>query len=241
MTNQTNGTGKNYIWRYISFAKFADMAIHNRLFFSRLKFLQDEYEGKIGKNSEKNIKDFAKFLKLRQPHQDESQLINALTQAEIFSNSEIESMIYANCWHINSIESAIMWASYCQSNESVCIKADLEKIQHCLPTFTFYSPLQYVDIDEEDKVYSMQRFLKKQKEFSDEAELRLFTRFLHGREDQNAKIIPTGMYVNIFSFDFVEEIILHPTANPWFEQLEQFPLRFGHTQRVRGSSSTLVG
>ncbi len=127
LTNVLDTFNKNYdpekrIWRYMSFAKFADLVHNRRLFFARPQSFQDrdKFEGGFGAMSEVKKDQIAKGGYKGLSYEECRASIERL---EKDTRNILNTEFYVNCWHVNDHENALMWDAYCSISESLCIQS----------------------------------------------------------------------------------------------------------------------
>jgi DUF2971 family protein len=201
------------LWRYMSFLKVVDLLQRRSLWFTRLDYFQDPYEG---------------FL---------PEIITRLSTGEnstVFQQFQYENwrkMACANCWYMSDYESAAMWDLYSKDG-GIAITSRVSRLEQCFPldldvgSFGLYgNAVKYVDFektkletfDAQGAVIRAQELHCKRKSFEHEREYRLTLRL---EEDEAKKDIP-GKFVPVALDKLIERIYVSPTAPAWVAEVVQ--------------------
>ena len=164
------------LWRYMDFTKFLSLLEDEGLFFSRVDYFDDRFEGSYPRANEE-IRAAAygnERLRKSMPFLVESWRI-------LMKQARKETMI--NCGHMNECESAAMWKLYSKSNEAVCVQSTYERLHQCLDEKTYIGEVRYIDYNTEyiSEWNSFDAYLHKRRSFAHERELRAIT-ILPGEE-----------------------------------------------------------
>ena len=136
------------VWRYMTLAKFLSMLATRQMWFSSLEELTktDPHEGglalpnyrhrrvlSVEELSEKELQELdidpRAALKDRQ---DAFQNYRILQEYHVRRRERYRRAMFINCWHMNSGESAAMWAAYAPGGESVAIVSTYRSLSLCL-------------------------------------------------------------------------------------------------------------
>lgn len=207
------------IWRYMAMSKFLDLLVNQRLYFNRLDFFDDKFEGIWPSNSIVSSDERQRIDREIKQKKLDGCLAENVQPVEYSTHCA-----FANCWYVGALESAAMWRLYSDSNDSIAIKVKspqlVNAVKECLKNFKNTSVLWKVDlveyVDYHDETTHHQHKEKwpcflKHKSYEHEKELRAV---ILGK--RNVDGLVRGIYVPINISEFVEEIIVSPYASPWF-------------------------
>lgn len=121
------------IWRYVEFWKLKDLVQTGELYFRRADKLDDEHEGlppseyeRVLNLSRHELNDIAK----RDHH--------------IGSLAQFRQSFYVNCWHLDTGETATMWARYGKDGVAIVSRYDLLKqVLHSLSDKVMVGLIRY--------------------------------------------------------------------------------------------------
>ncbi len=214
-------------WRFMSLGKFVSVVTTSTLWLCSVEALQknDPFEGSLSN---------ANFDYLRSLGADDSKLRTALG---IDENRPIEPYarrsvtpevqeercinnarsVYANCWHLNEHESAVLWSVYAGSGEGVCVKSSIGRIKSSLSDVTeqvYIGKVRYLNYDTElvDMGHIYNLVLSKRMSYKAEDELRIFVYlppFAYGRQ--------CGISVACDTSALIDEVLVSPTSEKWYE------------------------
>jgi hypothetical protein len=117
------------VWRYLDLAKFVWLLENQKLYLSRLDFLNDPHEGSTPK-----LLAALRDQEFRQLGAD--QLVVDLPKI----NEQSRRSLYVSCWHLGDGESEAMWRLYCPGSNGVAIQTSYRK----LATSVDYDPFLYI-------------------------------------------------------------------------------------------------
>jgi hypothetical protein len=121
----------------MDFTKFYWMIAKRALFFTRLKYLEDKYEGvqtEISYESWRRTVERQVNAGQRGPSMKiEMDRINHIINVNKGHAATCKDNVCVNCWHCNEYESTAMWRLYLLSNEGVAIKSTADKLITSLP------------------------------------------------------------------------------------------------------------
>lgn len=220
------------IWRYLDFQKFVALLETESLWFSRIDYLDDPYEGStprgdsafwdsvIGSNPEKT--DVAEYNR------------DAIRRFVRMSREAT----YVNCWHVNERESAAMWYLYSKDGSSVAIKSSYPRLRSVLMPEIQIGMVRYIDYEAESIPFGniLNYFMHKRRSFDHERELRALIWML-GEDmkkiENEIELTETGINIEVSLDELVAEVVLAPESPPWFESLvKNVVLRYGRTMEV---------
>ena len=210
------------VWRYLEISAALDTLVRNRLRFTQVNSLDDQWEGRRGPASRKTLDD----------------LENALAQHSGISfpnysmrygleETNLRYNNYISSWTTNSPDSMIMWLAYTKTSSSVALGSTIEKLHKGLVEDPLVGTIGLVDYVNQNtdppKGYGLdpqEELFRKRKAFSFEGEVR----FLINKEfdpDHNGPNLadrPTYHFENILR-GTISTLIVHPNAPEEFELL----------------------
>lgn len=138
-------------------------------------------------------------------------------------NKQYKEWIDVSCWHANMHESMAMWKIYGESESSVCIVTNLEKIKSSITPPDGYkiiiAKVEYIshDTDSFKIQHELAPFMHKSNFYTYEQEVRLIgynplCKFKEKRPD-------FGIKVNLDIINLIQEIRVSPYAPNWFFEL----------------------
>jgi hypothetical protein len=203
------------IWRYIDFTKFVSLLDQKALFFPRVSYLEDKYEGLYPRMfTDENAEMYSSI-----PPEYREQVLKAFLN----KSKQIRNFMLVSCWHINDHESAAMWKMYLKSNEGIAIQSTFGRLKESFKDYkdqdVHIGKVQYIDYEREsistDNI--LQAYMHKRKSFEYENELRvLVTEF---NDWKQAEPSDTGRFIPVDLEGMIENIYVCPQAPPWFSDL----------------------
>lgn len=210
---------KTTIWRYMDFTKFVALLETKSLFFSRLDLLGDNFEGSYTKPHQDA------FKRLLSDQQQHAQQINI--------NKMNLTYMFVSCWHMSEHENDALWKIYAPHNNAVAIKTSYAKL-HDLP-YVKAGLITYRDYEKEILEVPVLEAcaMTKRHCFEYEQEVRALVwkqNITHiCKEGKSyAQFHPntiTGIPISLNLSDFLERIVVSPTAAEWFFELVKKMLR----------------
>jgi len=165
------------VWRYTSFTKFLSILDKQALYFSRLDYLGDPFEGSVTladrDSRNRSIETAAKLWEnLNVPYN-----VEEYKQMHSKVNEDERQLFFINCWHINENESSAMWNIHSKNDEGIAIQSTFKRLCESFKEFDrniWIGKVKYVDYLNESipDSNSLNRFLCKRKSFEHEAEIR---------------------------------------------------------------------
>ncbi len=203
-------------------AKLLDLIQSSSLYFPRADHLGDPFEGSITKATQQNrqlVTDM--FVRHGTP--------NAYKLPWTFSEALIQARTqnYVSCWHMNSVESAAMWAQYATHSTSIAIQSSFARLVNSLQHATadvYIGTVQYTDYDK-DFISEDNQFvplLHKRLSYSYENELRAVVWLTQKQSELlgvNPSEKPNGIKVAVDLTKFVSIIYVSPLAPQWFAEV----------------------
>ncbi len=229
------------VWRYLTFPKFVNMISFRALWFCRLRYLTDEFEGTMPRKTFASTnEEYAKSKTVFTSPEFHRQIDEMATR----NVEDGRSLTAVNCWFIDEDESERMWNEYVGSTEGVVVKSTVRKIWES--TFlrsdcSFIGRVNYVDYDEHDMDIHKggqaheRAFLKDRAKFQHEKELRITTLNMRTPacvDSLGAPLTPenlagigannfdaAGLNVRFKLNSLFDTIVVAPGASDWFYNL----------------------
>jgi hypothetical protein len=234
------------IWRYMPFSKFISLITYQALWFSKLKILEDEFEGKMPTQTR---------LAMNHDHQkyktifSEEYLHKQLDEMASKNEEDGRELIVANSWFFGENESERMWREYVCTHDKIPTTEGLaiKSTPRILLKNVFMlgddhmGKVRYVDF----KTHKMTRyeanqaieraFLKDSTQFNHEQELRLATMFfkrpycvrMDGKPYTTEEVEGVnmnnfenpGLYIGVRIDTLFTDIVMAPGAPKWLYNL----------------------
>jgi len=229
------------VWRYLTFPKFISMISYGALWFCRLDYLKDEFEGVM---PYKTVSEMKKENERWKPVFSKPELQKQLDEMPKRNVEDGKVLTAVNCWFLGVNESLQMWNDYVGAPEGVVVKSTIRKVRDSvyLPSeMSFIGKVKYVDFDKyemstyEGSQAHHRAFLKDRNHFDHENEIRMQTMNLRspacldpfGRPLSREDIIGKGMnnldepglHVRVDLNNLFDTIITAPGAQKWFINL----------------------
>jgi hypothetical protein len=243
------------IWRYTSFIKFLSLISRKALYFSRLDYLGDPFEGSLPvadfENMRKGIEKAAELwekMNVEYDPKDYKEMNSRIHQDE-------RQIFFVNCWHLNENESSAMWDIYSEKDEGIAIQSTFKRLRDCFRGFDrtiWIGKVKYIDYNKESipDNNSLNKFLCKRKSFEYEGELRAIIQpldpgleipyhILEAIEKilQKQGVSTRGIYVDVDLENLIEKIYLSPLAEEWYlELIESILSKYNLDIKVEQSS-----
>jgi hypothetical protein len=224
------------VWRYMPFSKYISLLTYQALWFSKLKILEDKFEGMMPPPTKKSMQSkFDDWKKVIPPN-----LHCQLDQMAPRNEQDSRELLVVSCWFLDESESERMWNEYGGGSESVAIRSTIGKLISAIaPHYedeTHIGRVKYVDFNS----YSMdgykanqgvKRAFIKDNKYQHESELRIVTKNrkstfcvrpngkLYTESDIQGKNMNNferpGLYIAVNIPQLISEIIISPTAGEW--------------------------
>ena len=231
------------IWRYLNFSKFVSMISSGELYFARLdKLGDDNYEGTLPRVSLIDKSDFTN-LSLGEQHA----AADKINKGYVRTARKQSQGWFANCWHINTVESDAMWKLYLHENDGVAIRSTFKRLKDSLkqsPQRIEIGLIKYIDYEAISGIEASpfipgaaaHLVFHKRSHYEYENELRAFywdgdevMRIICGEQEENSKI---GIPVHADLSTLIETIYCSPKSGRWFQDVVKAVLeKFGYGQK----------
>lgn len=242
-TNLTESDLDLTVWRYLKFAKFISLITYQSLWFSKLKILEDQFEGHIPVRTEEAMRQANQSWKKMFTSSEFHRQIDNWEKDNVDSGRE---MLVVNCWSLGEQESQKMWDGYVGSPEGVAIKSTVRKLATHVhvpndPRISQIGRVEYIDFSTftvgsyQAHQASERAFLKDRCKYAHEREIRLVTMSfkttscvrMDGQPYRAEECVGKdmnnfdngGLYVKTDVKDLIGAMVLAPKAPEWFEQL----------------------
>lgn len=218
------------IWRYMDLSIFLHLIDTSSLHFTRADSLDDSFEGSLPKP---NVELMQRSDEQRQDHIHEMNMkFGETRKLSPYSEfmKELLTKQCVNCWHLNDYESQAMWKLYLKSDEGIAIRSTFKHLIGCFDKspelLVSAGMVQYIDYETEFLRYSniFVPIMHKRVSYKHECELRVV--IISGERNErgnacwtNAAFDERGKDVAIDVACLIDEVILAPLTQPWFERL----------------------
>jgi len=228
------------VWRYLTFPKFVAMLEFQALWMSRLRVLQDRFEGTLPHAT--RLAMMKEDLKWREvfPQPELQAQLAKMTDRNVEDGRDL---LVVNCWFCGEHESERMWEEYSSSTEGVVIRSSLARLDTSIAAkqeFTTIGRVRYVDLLTHDMgTYpghqAHERALLKRPEYSHEREVRIITMNAVCPGCLNADGSPPtptqlsgpgmfdpdrpGVYLQVALNVLIQGLVTAPRAADWFHNL----------------------
>jgi hypothetical protein len=217
------------IWRYMSFPKYVSLLDKSALFFARVDQLEDKFEAKYPRHIFDPLDEAALTSEQRK-------IVAENKQTLLWYNDRLRRTSVVNCWHINDYESDAMWKAYLKGQEGVAIQSTYQRLVNSFSNYTenevYIGLVSYID-HEKDLIpwqNALEPLVHKNKCFEHDKELRVvLLKDLNKEMQKNNRQAPTetdilefpsdGIYAKIDVDAMVEQVIISPKAEQWFDEL----------------------
>ncbi len=201
------------LWRYLNFTQLVSILERHALWFNNVQYFDDPYEG-IWESIEIS---------------EESESGEMSEEEKTYVRN---SLLYINCWHENSNESAALWEQYIQGDTGVAIKTNVgnlvSSIEQEIDSLT-HGEVRYIDYSQTEipRTSSLSPAFHKRKSYEHENEVRLaFFDYSQSAEalnsvliDENEYLPDHGHYVDVDVGKLIGKLHISPTAPDWFTDL----------------------
>lgn len=207
-TNHNYGTQPTenlQLWRYMDFAKFANLLSSSSLFFTRADIFEDTHEGIWNKGT------LRKILNIKPSHSSMSDVRpHSYTNEAIKFQRKMRKEVFINCWHISEYESDAMWKLYGLSNQTIAIKTTYNQLNEALPNNCITGCVKYIDYNKDwipmgSHIYP---FFRKRKSFEHEREFRALI--------QNESSDSIGINIKVDLNLLLNSVVLSPKSPSWY-------------------------
>lgn len=218
------------IWRYMDITKFLSILNEKSLFFSRMDFLGDPFEGSLPTTQRQEKIGIGSSL----PFHD-----------------YLRKTTYVYSFHLNEHESAALWSIYTKAKQGVAIQSTFQRFCNCLSEYTlndvYIGMVNYIDYSKE--IIPLEKnilppLIYKRSSFEYEKELRAliwnpnqYKRYRNLSRENEVKKLPVGFYVPINLDVFIGKIYIAPTSPPWIKSLlTSIIKKYGINKRIHQSN-----
>lgn len=231
------------VWRYMPFPKFISLLTYQALWFSKLRILQDQYEGLIPSTVRRQMHE------QNQQYKDQFDTPEFHRQIDAWPTDNEDNgreLLVVTCWFLGEAESGHMWEQYGGSDEAVAVKSTVGRLAKYVfvpsdETASHFGRVTYVEHNAyEMSMYEAHQaveraFLKDKSRFCHEREVRLVTlsvkttacvspegKLYTSEQVEGANMNNfdnPGLYVGIDIDRLITEIVVCPSAEEWFAKL----------------------
>lgn len=194
----------DYVWRYMSFAKFVFLLEQKQLWFSPADRLDDKWE-LMPSRQQLDI-----IIQNRHTSITEEDARDELSE----SVKKLRKHTYINCWTASDFESHALWRIYCPSSEGVAIQTTFDRLKKSV---SFPVVEVKYDISNENiaTLNAMSLVTQKRPMYSYEKEVRIVI-FGVDRDPINPSRETLGAKIDWDPELHIENIWVHPEASHWF-------------------------
>lgn len=250
------------VWRYLDFPKFVDLILRRELYLSAADKLGDPFEGslslptieKFQQIAKEKAEEWGRELGAARVPVMESDLLNAF-RGDYISERQ---WTYVSCWHMNSFESAAMWAAYGRDGPAVAIRSTFGRLRDCVEAHQapphgepLLAKVKYLDYSRDvvPAGFHLSPFLYKRKSFEHESELRVMMQLLPhiGEPSAAGQLLDigrpsfAGVRIEVDLQALIEKILVAPDAPSWFVDLVKDVTRKFDVNVQVEQSSLLLG
>jgi hypothetical protein len=224
------------------FSRFISLLTYQALWFSKLNFLQDTYEGMIPAKVKQQMHDDNQNFKAQFNTPELHRQIDGWLDK---NEEDSRELLIVSCWFVGENDSERMWQEYADSIEAVAIKSTVGRLAQYVfvPRDQHASHLgfvSYVDHDNHQMSFyeahqGHERAFLKHNRFAHEHELRIVTLntkttgcvSMEGKpytEDEVAgkkmnNFENPALYVGVHLKGLLTEVVISRSAQVWFEKL----------------------
>jgi hypothetical protein len=207
------------LWKYMSFEKFLDIILNNRLYFSNATRFSDKNEGTLSEKTKTIL--LNSFIKEGLSKNDASmQVTTAQLNIDYKKNHS-----FVSCWTMDHDESYALWKIYLGGSKSgIAIKTNLKKLvdsikRESLSEDCYLEKVVYNDYIN-DPIDIIGALTTKGKSYKYESELRLILlwRLVHN-EFSKSKMIRAGITISVEPAALIDQIYLSPFGGRAFNNI----------------------
>jgi hypothetical protein len=236
---------RQHIWRHMDFAKYLSLLDKQALFFSKVSYLKDPYEG-------------THFHLLKEINPTGSEIFERFTPQLLQKKADIKAICPAlfkgqefcvNCWHLNEEESAALWRIYMSGNEGIAIKTSLQNLKKQIESSSLKIYLEKINygfnrncfsIDYNKKtvlITPVDTVITKRKSFEFEKEIRAIVSLENNPELEPEVESHQGFMLPINLAEIIQEIYINPEAPNWYVDLiKSINTKYGISCNVKKST-----
>jgi hypothetical protein len=215
-------------------SKFCSLSDNSALFFSSPAYLGDSFEGSY---TAADLAENRVYNETRKQFEEIEPEKMAEARRMIFLLNRQSAFV--NCWHMNEVEPAAMWAAYAHHGSGIAIQSTFDRLRRSFDAAraqdVFIGEVDYLDYDRDivpgGTMWSP--LLCKRQSFAHERELRAmvvdYTSVLKGDKIVVGGENPVpGVSVPVALTVLLERVYVAPTSPKWFRELvERMMGRFG--------------
>lgn len=211
--------GNNVIWRYTSLDKFLYLLNYEKLFFSNVGEMTDQYEGKLPPRNRSSY--ISKLVK--NGYSEEEAEIELLREENEYE--KFKQLTFVNCWTIDPSESYALWKIYLGGSKSgIAIKTTFSQLKKSIINNNHniaFEKVKYLDFINDYKFDRTQLFTTKRTYYAYERELRLLSLHYHlgqGKVEPNL-INKYGYGIDVNLNELIQNIYVSPFVGSWFNDI----------------------
>jgi hypothetical protein len=223
------------IWRYFDFPKFASLIFEEALWFSRVDYLTDKYEGEM---PHENADEFVENLRRIDPNMSFNERLKRGLN-EIKNISKFKQYTYVSSWSMNKEESFALWKIYLNnSKQGIAIKTTVGNIRKSFISQDLDCVIGQVEYSNKVKEVNQDLINGTKKPYYEyEKEFRIFIiNQFNTKTDENGKQIKeplnkSGLSIKVDLDNLIDRIIMSPFCEDWFIEIvikmvkERFPTK----------------
>jgi hypothetical protein len=199
----TKPANSQLLWRYMTPDRLIDLLESKELFFTHLPAFEDKLEGALTKRSRNNLSNWYR--------NQGSSPENAHEDVKLYETHH--EAFYANCWHMNDVESYLMWRAY--ADRGYAVRTTFERVQDSFEPFAGSitgGVVNYVDFEHDITALGnvFHQVITKDMPYRDEREFRLVF-WRHDLKNQAIQPGPEGLRVAIDVSLLIERVFVSPS------------------------------
>jgi hypothetical protein len=224
------------LWRYMDFARFAQLLENRQLWFARADQFDDPLEGTLTDGE-------IRFEQTTDSGQPQFRDAKSDPLAQMMRRSS-----YVNCWRMGSSESLAMWDLYGKGSGIVAITTTVGSLKQQFsgyPRQVFMAQIRYVEWNAPNTLAGMLDLItRKDISYAHEAEMRAFlwdVAFLPEPNPASSREHPVGQMISIDPQELISEIWIGPREKSWIQPLvEKFVARYGMHFTIKASDKMSI-
>jgi hypothetical protein len=202
------------VWRYMSFAKFVWMLKKKHLWLPNVRYLEDKWELTPDTSQINYIIDGMK--KYANEHSDESMLKENFLMRIAGLVDVYRDETFVSCWNASEHESHALWKIYCPTSEGVAIQTSLDRLKRSVDPWPVFE-VSYAPYKEDNGNPLLMLIVRKRPMYAYEQEVRVVLS-QDAPQSENLSRIPKGTEIPWSPEDHIENIWIHPDAQPFFAE-----------------------
>jgi hypothetical protein len=234
--------------RYMDLIKYISLLQRRALFFCRLDWLEDHFEGTTAKpnyesriNYHKALRD-AGFYTVAMPDEKIKQNVENVYEFE----RKFKALNCVNCWNKLG-ESAALWKIYSDAGKGIMIRSSVSSIktslQYCAQEIRL-SEVKYINYEKDLMLdgNTMYPLIHKHRGYSYEDEVRLLyeVKTERGWEyDWSREEVSAGVFIPIDVDELIHDVVIGPYSPHWYlEMIRNLTQKYGLDKPVHKSVLT---